>query len=172
VDYRILSRQQAIEILRWSLYSVMFVLSVLIDSTVLPRIPIGGITLCSVPVCMACVAVREGAQRSCIFALFAGIFYALSGVNLGAMYILMLTVSAVLCGGICDFHFNRGFISSVILGLFSLMLCRVPMFLFRLYLGTASAAQWQTVLVPEIFFSVLLVPLFHLLSWPAAKVGR
>lgn len=172
MEYRILSRQQVIEILRWALYSVLFVVSMLFDSTVLPRVPIGGITLCAVPSCMACVAVREGAQRTCIFALFAGMFYAFSGMHMGALYILTLTVTAVLCGGICDFQFNRGLISSIILSLLALLICRVPMFLFRLYLGTASFAQWQTVLVPEIFFSVLLAPLFHMLTWPAAKVGR
>lgn len=57
------SRRQLTEILKWVLYSILFLLSMLLQTIVLPRLTIGGIALCAVPTCVVCVAVREGADR-------------------------------------------------------------------------------------------------------------
>ena len=45
-------------------------------------------------------------------------------------------------------------------------------FLFRVYIGSVAAALWQTVLLPEILFSVLAYPLFYLGAWAVSRIGR
>ena len=43
------SRRQLVSILKWTLYALLFLFAMLLQQIVLPKIPIGGITLCVVP---------------------------------------------------------------------------------------------------------------------------
>ena len=59
---QLLTASQWKSILKWSLYGVLFLFSMLLQSSVLPRMPIGKIFLSAVPVCVACVALEEGTE--------------------------------------------------------------------------------------------------------------
>ena len=82
-------------ILKWTLYAVLFLFSMLLQEIILPRMTISGIALCAVPVCVVCIAVQEGVEHSALFALLAGTVFCLSGVDCGPLYIVTLTLSAV-----------------------------------------------------------------------------
>ena len=161
-----------IGILKWSLYAVLFLFAVLVQTIVLPRIPIGGIALCVIPTCVACVAVQEGAERSVLFALLASTVYCLSGADCGPIYIVTLTLTAALSGAVCDHFYTRTFVPALVLSLMGLPICEGTAFLFRVYIGTVAGALWQTVLLPEILFSVLAYPLFYLGAWAVSRIGR
>lgn len=172
MKYELISRKQWLEASRWLMYGFVFLFSMLLQSSVLPRMPIANVCLSAVPVCIACIAVQEGAEAGGIFAIVAGVFFALSGVSLGPIYVFTLTLSAVLSGGICEHHFTRGFLSSVIMSLMSLAICLVAAFLYRVYLGTAAFRLWKTILLPEILYSVILSPIFYFGAWIVSKMGR
>lgn len=150
----------------------MFLFAVLLQTIVLPHISLGGISLCVVPTCIACIAIQEGAEGGALFALFAGAFFCLSGIDLGPLYLVTLTLSAALCGALCDRYYTRTIMPSLLLSLLSLTICEGAAFLFRLYLGLVGASLWQTVLLPEVLFSILAFPLFYLGAWAIAKIGR
>lgn len=167
-----LTGRQWMSILKWTLYGILFLFSILLQSSVLPRMPIGGICLSCVPVCIACIALEEGAETGAVFALIAGCFFALSGVSVGPLYILTLTLSAVISGGMSDRYCTKNIVSALLLGLISLTVCLVPAFFFRLYVGSVAGRYAVTVLIPEILLSVLTVPIFWLGSWAIGKIGR
>jgi len=144
----------------------------LLQSVVLPQMPIGGIALCVVPVCVACVAVREGAERSTLYAILTGVFFCLSGVAEGPIYIVMLSLTAALAGAICDNFYTRSFMPGLVLSLMGLTLCEGSVFLFRVYFGNVSGMFWHTVLLPEILLSTLAFPLFYLSAWGISRIGR
>ena len=159
-------------ILKWTLYAVLFLFSMLLQGIILPRMTISGIALCAVPVCVVCIAVQEGVEHSALFALLAGTVFCLSGVDCGPLYIVTLTLSAVLAGALCDRYYTRSFVPALLLSLLGLTICEGLAFLFRIYIGVVAPALWQTVLLPEILLSVLDFPLFYLGAWAVSRIGR
>ena len=172
MNLQLLSGSQWKSILKWTLYSVLFLFSMLFQSSVLPRIPIGGICLSCVPVCAACVALEEGAESSALYALICALFYGLSGVSVGPLYIVTLPFSAVICGLISEHYCTKNILSALLLGLIALVICLVPVFLFRVYAGNVSGVYWHTVLIPELLLSLLTVPLLRLCTKSIGKIGR
>ena len=169
---QLLTASQWKSILKWSLYGVLFLFSMLLQSSVLPRMPIGKIFLSAVPVCVACVALEEGTEAGGLYALIASVFYALSGAGVGPLYVFTLTVSAIICGGMSDRFCTKNLISALLLSLISLTICLSLTFLFRVYVGSVHVSYWHTVLIPEIVLSLLTVPLFRLCTWAVGKIGR
>lgn len=154
------------------LYSILFLLSMLLQTIVLPRLTIGGIALCAVPTCVVCVAVREGADRASLYALLCGTVFCLTGVDCGPIYIVSLTLSAAIAGAACDRFYTRTFVPALVLSLLGLTLCEGLAFLFRVYVGSVAASLFQTVLLPEILFSILIFPLFYFGAWAVSQIGR
>ena len=79
-------------ILRWSLYALLLLTAMLVQTVVLGNHTLWGAKPDFVPVVIACVCLREGAQRGGLFALLGSIFWALSGADMGSVYIIVLTV--------------------------------------------------------------------------------
>ena len=166
------SREQLTGILRWTLYSVLFLLTMLIQTIVLPQIKLTGITLCIVPIGIVCVAVREGAEKGALFALITGLIFCLSGISEGPLYIVLFTLSAALSGAICDSYYTRSFFPGLVLSLMSLALCEGLVFLFRVSTAGTDGALWHTVLLPAILLSLLAYPLIYLSAWAISRIGR
>jgi len=159
-------------ILKWTLYGVYFLLAVLVQTVVLPRMPIGGVALCVVPTCVACVAVQEGADKAGLYALICGTFFCLSGIDCGPIYIVTLTVTAAIAGTVCDHFYTRSFVPALVLSFLGLILCESGAFLFRVYIGVIDPSFWQTILLPELFLSLIAFPLFYLGAWAISRIGR
>jgi len=168
----LLTAKQLTAILKWALYTLLFLLAMLLQTVILPRLRINGIALTAVPVCIACVAVWEGSAAGGIFAICCGIFYSLSGVDCGPIFVLTFAVSAVLSGGICEHYTVRGFVSSLMLSLMSLAICQTIAFVLRVYANIVAAKYWSTLLIPEILLSILLVPFFYYGTRVIAKIRK
>lgn len=164
-----MTRKRILFVLKWALYSVIFLIAMLLQTVVFGR-GLFGCAVCCVPVAVGCVAVREGAERGGFFALCAGLFWCLSGANYGSLQIITLTVIGLLCGTTCERVLTRRFWPSVALSLGAICLNEGVGFLVRLYLGVATGAQALTVLLPSIGVSLLTAPLFVLLTWLAGRV--
>lgn len=168
----LLTAKQVTSILKWTLYTLLFLFSMLLQTVILPRMRINGIALTAVPVCIACVAVWEGSVAGGVYGILCGMFYSLSGVDCGPIFVLTFAISAVLSGGICEHYTVRGFISSLILSLMSLMICQTLAFIFRVYANIVALKYWSTVLIPEILLSILLVPIFYVGARVIAKIRK
>lgn len=144
----------------------------LLQTVVFPQIRLQGITLCAVPTCVACVAVREGAERGTLYAILTGVVFCLSGVSEGPLYIVLLALTAALAGTICDNFYTRAFVPALVLSLMGLTICEGLVFLFRVNTAGTDIALWHTVLLPEILLSILVFPLLYLCAWAISRIGR
>lgn len=160
------------QFLKWILYFMLFFFAMMLQSIVLPRLTIAGITLCALPVCFACIAVKEEADHSALFGLLTGIVFCLSGADCGPLYLLMFTASCAVCSVICEQFYTRTIAPAFILSLLSLVCCEGAVFLFRTYIGTVSISLWFSVLLPEILLSSLLFSIFYPAVWGISKLGR
>lgn len=166
-----MTRQRYLTILRWVLYSALFLAAMMVQTVVLRR-GIRGLPVSCVGVALACIAMREGAEGGGAFALGASLVWCLSGADYGSAQIVLLTAAGVLCGGVCQIALTARLLPALLLCALTLALNDGVCFLLRVYLGAAHWAQAWTVLLPSIGVSLCFTPVFCLLSRLIAKIGR
>ncbi len=161
-----------LSILKWTLYTALFLLSILLQTAIPAGRGVLGLPVFCVPVAVSCIAMHEGAEKGGLFALLGATVWCLSGASYGSAQIITLTVAGVLSGGLCQVLLTRRFLPAMLLSAGALVLNEGVAFLLRLYLGGAAQAQLVTVLLPALGFSMLCAPLTYLFTWLIAKLGR
>ena len=97
-----LTRRQWFGILKWSVYVLVFLLTVVTQSAILSRLRPFGLKFSVVPILLVCICLREGPEKGGLFVLLGATFYALSGVDMGNVSLLVVTVCAVLSAFLCQ----------------------------------------------------------------------
>ena len=158
-------------VLKWTLYSLGLLLVLLVNTVVLGGRTFLGTKLSLLPVYAACVACREGHESGGVFALAAALLWALSGVEGGAVFVLMLPLAAVIAGYFPATYLTRTLLPALGGCLLTLVLCEGAVFLQRLYMGAALPANAPALLGLQIGFSLIPAPLFWWLTRLIGKAG-
>lgn len=124
-----------------------------------------------VAVVIITVCMVEGPERGGLFALLTSIFWALSGIDRGALQILCLTVLPVLCS-----HYSRKIFSIVYIP--ALLSCGLTLLIshglslaLKVFYEAAPTHLYFTRLLPGILVSLLFQPLVYWLSKSIEKIG-
>ncbi|MBQ7566523.1 MAG: hypothetical protein IJT18_05325 [Oscillospiraceae bacterium] len=121
-------------LLMWGVYALLALLALLVQDTLLSRLPVAQVRLCLIPVTVACVAMQVGGESGALFALIVGAVWALSGVPDGGFRLLGLTVGGILSGGLCDTALNRRLSAALLLSAMTLVITETPPLVVRLLL--------------------------------------
>lgn len=159
------------KLILWILYSLGFLLVLLLNTVVLGSRTFFGAKLSLVPVYVTCVACREGHERGGFFALAAGLVWALSGASGGAMFVLMLPVAAVISGYFTATYLNRTLLPAMAGCLLALLLCEGGIYLQRLYMAEPLPSNAAALLGIQIACSMITAPLFWWLTRLIRKAG-
>lgn len=165
-------KQRLLSILKWTLYTALFLVSILLQTAVPAGRGVFCLPLFCVPVAVSCIAMHEGAEKGGLFALLGATVWCLSGAAYGSAQIITLTVAGVVSGGLCQVLLTRRFWPAMLLSAGTLVLNEGVAFVLRLYLGSASHEQLITVLLPALGLSMLCAPLTYLFTRLIAKLGR
>ncbi len=150
--------------MKWGFYSLGFLLTLLIESSVLGHRTFFGAKLSLIPSYLCCAACREGHERGGVFALCATLFWALSGVTGGPVFMALLPASCIAAAYLCNALLTRS-LPPVMAGcLFSLALCQGGLYLLRLYLLEPMPPDALRLLLIQIALSMLPTPLFWWLT--------
>ena len=156
--------------LMWALYAVLFLLTVAMQTVVFGRVRYFGAKLSLMPVLVACVAMLCGAENGGAFGLAVGTAWCLAGADGAGLTLMLLTVSAVLCGWLCDRYLRRTLLSALMMSLMSLLLAEGGLFAFKYYLGTVGIAALR-LLPAQILLSLLACPPVYGIARAIRKVG-
>lgn len=156
--------------LMWALYSLLFLLVLVLQTVLFGQARLFHTKLSFVPVAIACIAMHNGAENGGIFALAAGTFFQLSGAEGSGLIILLLTVGALLAGYICDCFLNRNFFTSLLMSLLVLALTHLVLWVVRCYLGSAMWSDFG-IQLRQILLSLLACPLLYPASRAIRKIG-
>lgn len=164
-------REHILSIVKWTLYSLLFLLALLLQTSVsagsAPYFP-----LACVPVTIALVAMQEGAEKGGLFALLTSLVWCLSGVSYGSLQIVTLTVAAVCSGALCERILTRRLLPAILISLAALVFNEGLCFLLRCYLATAELPQFLTVTLPNIAASAPVILPTYLITRLIGKVGK
>lgn len=164
------STEQKKSLLMWGLYSLLLLAIVLVQTVLLGKIALFGVHFDLLPLLVCAVAVFHGAEAGGMFALAAGLLWALSGGGDGSILLVCLTVCGVLCGYLCDAVLHRRTTTFLILCLLSLLFCGFGTLLVRVF--TDGVGLWGIfkVLI-RTAISLPLAPGFYYLARAIGKAG-
>lgn len=166
-----LTRRQWFGILKWTVYALLFLLAVVFQSVILSRLPLFGFRLNAIPILLVCVCLREGPEKGGLFVLLASTFWALSGIDMGNLWLLTVTLCAVFSAILCRTVLSDRIVSAAVCCFVSLLLCESLVFVFKLILTEIDPANYLRVLLPSAALSMLTFLPSYLLVKAIAKIG-
>ena len=162
--------QKKKNLIMWALYALYFLLIMLLQNTIFGKFSIAKVHIILIPAAISCVAVFCGAEQGGIFALCASALWALSGIGAGGVWLLAMTVCAVIGGWLCDAFFHRRLASGMIVCFLSLAATLAAVLLVRMYLHGAAAGDFRLYL-RQILIPIPLYPILYGLCRLIRKVG-
>lgn len=151
-------------IAKWGLYSLLFLMTIVVETVFLGHVRIAGTKLSLVPVVLACVAAREGAEAGGLFVLVASVFWCFSGSDYGSFYIFVLTLVAVTAGYFCGFHLTKNLLPTMLFCLIALAASQGGVYLLRWYLDASVPADGWLLVAKQVGLSALSGPVFWALT--------
>ncbi len=171
LDKLYITPRQWMHILRWTLYALLVLLAMMVQTVVLGNRTVLGAKPDFVPVVIVCVCLREGAERGGLFALLASFFWYLSGADQGSMAIAVLTVLPVLGSVLLRSTLTNRFLPCLFFTLITLFTEHSLMFLWKLIFETMDGSLFFTRLLPCVFVSLLAQPPVYWLVKRIEKIG-
>ena len=165
-----LTPRQRSAILKWLLYSLSFLLILVLQDVIFSQVQLFGGTPCVTPMFILLVGLLEGPNRGGIFALCAGSFYAMSGVSMGSASLLLLTATVVLLGAVRMAYLRPGFwplMACCVLGLF---IHDGGVFLLGAFLKLTTLNRWGSFFVGWLL-ACLSAPAFYPLVKVIGRIG-
>lgn len=166
-----ITRRQWRTFLKWALYAITFLATLVIQGVILSRNPLLGVKVNLVPYFVGCVCIIEGADSGSVFALIVSFAWALAGADLGFVSILVLTLGSMSLGLLMQ-NLLRQHVLTCIVCCFALCLCHDSLiFLLRLFLRTVTPQQYFRILLPSVLLGVPSCPVFNYLFRLISRVG-
>ena len=158
-------------ILRWFLYVVLFLAAMMLQTVIFGKDGLWGQSPDFVAVVIITVCMVEGPERGGLFALLTSIFWALSGIDRGALQILCLTALPVLCSHYSRRIFTATYLPALITCGLTLFVTHSISFLLKVFYESAPSYLYTSRLLPGILVSLLFQPLVYWLSKSIEKIG-
>lgn len=171
LDKLYITPRQWLHILRWSLYSLLLLLAILVQTVVFGNHTLLGTHPNFVPVVIVCVCLREGPERGGLFALLASLFWHMSGADQGSVSIGVLTIVPVVGSLLTrDVLINR-FVPGLIITLLALFLEQGIVFAMGVLFEDMAGILFFSDLIPCVLVSALAQPLVYWLVKRIEKIG-
>ena len=172
LKYFHLTKRQWQGVLKWSLYGLLTLLTLLLQTSVLAKTPILGTKLAPLPALIVCVCVREGPEKGGLYAILASLVWCFSGADFGNLSVAVIPIGAMLSAVLCRAVLTLRFAPTALCCLGVTLLNAAVIFLFKLILPPAVALEnyWQ-VLLPGVGLSMVFVPIHYALVMLIGRIG-
>ena len=157
-------------LMMWAFFGLLFLLAMLLQTTVFGRVRILGVKLDLMPVVMVCVGLHVGHEAGGLFGLIAGFVWFAAGADDGIPAMVTFTVLGILSGWLCDNLFSRRIWSALLLSLGGLLCHELAVFVLKFYLGGAEGRLLVWALLTTAL-SLPACPVIYLLAKAIRKAG-
>lgn len=169
-DKLLLSPRQRFGVVRWLLFSLLYLLALLVQDVMACRVNIAGAGTDLVPCVIFMIASLQGVEPGSIFALGASLFFCFSGSSPGPYVVPMITILAVLVAIFRQACLRKGFFS-ILLSTGAGMLCyELLLFGVGLFLRYTIWQRFGAMLLTGLL-SLLAVPVFYPVARAIGKIG-
>lgn len=171
LDKFYITPKQWLRILRWSLYALLFLTAMMVQTVVFGNRTVLGVKPLLVPVVICCVCLREGAERGGVFALLASLFWCFSGAEYGPLSIVVQTAVPVLGAVGSRAVLSNRYMPCLFITFFTMLLEQSIVFCLKLVAGKAQTSMFFTVLLPCVLISLLFQPVIYFLVKQTERIG-
>ena len=181
LKYFHLTKRQWLGLLKWSLYGLLTLLVLLLQTVVLAKLPIWGAKLAPLPTLIVCVCVREGPEKGGVYAILAALLWCLSGADFGNLSVAVIPVGAMLSAVLCRAVLTVRFVPTALCALGVSLLNACVIFAFKLILTptvplivdppTVALENFWQVLLPGVALSMAFVPIHYALVALISRIG-
>lgn len=167
-----LTRLQWLGILKWSLYGLLTLLVLMMQTVLLAKLPVFGVKLAPLPVLIVCVCVHEGPEKGGVYAILATLFWCLSGADFGNLSVAVLSIGAMLSAVLCRAVLTRRLLPTALCCLCVTLLNATAIFAFKLILPpTVALENYWRVLLPGVCMSMVFMPIHYALVKLIGRIG-
>ncbi len=156
---------------RWTLYSLLFLSAMILQTVIWGDDGFLGQNPHVVAVAILTVCMVEGPERGGLFALLSSTFWALSGIDRGALQILCLTTLPILSVYWTRKLFSISYIPDLLSCGLILFITNTVDFLLRMFYDGIPGYMFFTRLLPGIVVTLLFQPLIYWLVKSMEKIG-
>ena len=167
-----LTKTQWLGILKWSLYGLLTLLTLLLQTVVLSRTTALRIKPTPLPVLIVCICVREGPERGGVYAILAALLWCFSGADYGSLSVALLPVGAILSAVLCRAVLTLRFLPTALCAFAVTLLNASVIFVFKLILPpTVALDNYWRLLLPGVAISMLFLPIQYPLVKCISRIG-
>jgi hypothetical protein len=166
----LLTRKQAMRLLRWALFSAVCLAGLIIQDVVMSRFTIFGTTTDLVPCFILAVCIMQGAESGCIFSLIGSMLYSFSGSAPGIFVIPLITVIAVLTAIFRQAYLRKGFFTMLICTTVALYLYEMGIFFIGVFLRNTIMSRLSAFAISA-GLTLVAVPLVYPILLSIGKIG-
>lgn len=167
-----LTKNQWLGILKWSLYGLLTLLTLLLQTVVLSRTTQLRIKPTPLPVLIVCVCVREGPERGGIYAIVTALLWCFSGADYGNLSMAILPVGAILSAVLCRAVLTLRFLPTALCAFGVCLLNASIIFVFKLILPpTVALDNYWRILLPGVALSMAFLPIHYPLVKCISRIG-
>ena len=154
-------------LLKWTLFSLLWILALTIQDVLMAQVHILGATTDLVPCFILVTAVTIGTELGSVFALMAALFYHFSGSAPGPYAVALIPLVAIGCGLFRENFWRRGFASDVLCAAIGMILYEVAVFGCGTFSGLTGWYRLGVFLTTGFLSVLVMIPLYPLVS----KIG-
>lgn len=172
LKYFHLTKLQWLGILKWSLYGLLTLLVLLVQTVVLSKLPVCGAKLTPLPAFIVCVCIREGPEKGGVYAILAALLWCLSGADFGNLSVAIIPIGAMLSAVLCRAELTLRLLPAALCCMAVTLLDASAIFAFKLILPpTVALENYWRVLLPGALLSMLFVPFHYALVKLISRIG-
>lgn len=167
-----MTRQMRLTLLRWVLYSLVCILSVVLEDVIFSRLYLFDTRLDLPAAVLLLICVLEGTGNGSIFILIASVLYYLTGSSPGPFCVAFLTVPGILACLFRQKYWHRSSGSIIFCAGLALMAYELATFLLALFQGLTLWLRMDRFLITGLLSWSLMIPLYPLTLRIGAIGGR
>ena len=166
----LLTKKQSRSLLRWVLFGVVCMVGLLVQDVALYRLSYRDVCAEIMPCLIMMVAIMQGAESGCVFALVMSCVYYLSGSSPGAVVIPMITLPATLVAIFRQGSLRQGFVSILLCAAVGMVIYELSLFGFGLFLERTITQRMDDMVLAALL-SLFVVPVAYPLFLAIGKIG-
>lgn len=167
-----LTRLQWLGILKWSLYGLLTLLVLMMQTVLLAKLPVFGSKLAPLPLLIVCICIREGPEKGGLYAILATLFWSLSGADFGNLSVALIPIGAMLSAVLCRAVLTLRLLPTALCCLAVTLVNATAIFAFKLILPpTVPLENYWRILLPGVCLSMVFLPVHYALVKLIGRIG-
>ena len=160
----VLVQQQQLRLTKWVLYVVIIVLCLVIQDTVMCRLPLLGATTDLPVAAILLITVTEGTEVGSLFILIASVLYYFSGTAPGPYCIGLMSVFGIFATMVRQMYWHRSRGSLTISAMLALVCYELGLFVTGLLMGLTYWGRLRYFLLTCLYTCLIMIPLYSLIN--------